>query len=92
MWPTLLISTGPLTVEVHVATAFSGTIDIDDPDGIVIDAQWVATDDLHALLEGHQAWLREPLLEHLGGDVSWGHQFRYTILGDQLASLRVERH
>lgn len=81
-----------LTVEVHVATAYSGRLQIDDPDGIVVDAQWVPRAELTALLDGHQAWLREPLLEHLGGDVGWGHEFRYTIYGDQLSALRVERH
>jgi hypothetical protein len=36
-------------------------------------------------------WLREPLLEHLGGNVGWGHEFRYTIFGDRISELRVER-
>ncbi len=81
-----------LTVEVHVATGHAGEIAIDDPDGIVIDAQWVDRADLHGLLDGHQDWLRQPLLEYLDGSVDWGHEFRYTIYGDRLAELRVERH
>ena len=81
-----------LTVEVHVATRHAGEIAIDDPDGIVIDAQWVDKSDLRGLLEGHQAWLRQPLLEHVEGSAGWSHQFRYTIYGDRLAELRVERH
>ena len=81
-----------LTVEVHRSLGHDGTIHIDDPDGIVTEARWVPIGDLDALLDGHQAWLREPLLEHLGGAVVWGHQFRYTIRGDRLSELHVERH
>ncbi|MDG2111330.1 MAG: NUDIX hydrolase [Actinomycetota bacterium] len=81
-----------LTVEVHLANAHSGDIAIDDPDGIVIAAQWVPRTELRELLEGHETWLREPLLEHLEGAVAWGHEFSYTILGDRRSDLRVERH
>ena len=80
-----------LTVEVHLATGHRGDIFIDDPDGIVVDAQWVDRADLADLLVGHQTWMREPLLEHLEGSVGWGHEFAYTIFGDRLSELRVER-
>ena len=80
-----------LSVEVHQSTGHSGEICLDDPDGIVIDAQWVQRADLIGLLDGHQVWLREPLLAHLAGSVGWGHHFDYTIHGDRLSELRVER-
>lgn len=81
-----------LTVEVHVSTGHGGEIEIDDPDGIVVDARWVPKTELRGLLEGHQDWLREPLLEHIEGAVRWGHEFRYTINGERLSELRVQRH
>jgi 8-oxo-dGTP diphosphatase len=54
-----------LRVEVHVALAYEGSLRVDDPDGIVIDARFVPPDDLGTHLAGSQPWVMEPLVEWL---------------------------
>lgn len=54
-----------LRVEVHAARAFEGSLHLADPDGIVIDARFVAPEALGAHLEGSQPWVIEPLVEWL---------------------------
>jgi len=60
-----------LRVEVHVAMAYEGSIHVDDPDGIVVDARFVPTDELDAHLEGNHPWVIEPLVEWLAE--RWHH-------------------
>lgn len=60
-----------LRVEVHVALEYEGTLHVDDPDGIVIDARFVAPAALHAHLAGNQPWVLEPLAEWLAE--RWDH-------------------
>lgn len=54
-----------LRVEVWCATAFTGDLRIDDPDGIVVDARFVelARCETH-LIDAHP-WVREPLTDWL---------------------------
>ena len=54
-----------LRVEVHVALGFEGSLHVDDPDGIVVDARFVPVDDLDAHLADNQPWVREPLADWL---------------------------
>ncbi len=54
-----------LTVEVYKSQAHEGDLVIDDPDGIVIDARWVRSHEIDALLVGHQRWFAEPLQRYL---------------------------
>lgn len=79
-----------LEVVVHQALAVSGELQIDDPDGIVVDACYVAT---HACV-GHLAtsplWVRDPLGAWLGGRWNGSREFRYRIRGTDLGSLQVE--
>ena len=50
-----------LTVEVYRALSFSGQVMVADPDGIVVDAKFVPTEDcVDHLARGH-LWVREPL-------------------------------
>lgn len=51
--------------EVFVAQDFSGSIDIDDPDDIVVDARWVPLDEAGSLLFDSPAWVRDPLCHAL---------------------------
>lgn len=52
--------------EVFVAHDFSGTIDINDPDDIVVDARWVPLDRASSLLLDSPPWVRDPLCHALG--------------------------
>ena len=80
-----------LRVEVHLASDHDGAINIDDPDGIVIAAEWIPKTELTQLLAGQQLWLREPLLDYLEGKVQEGYEYRYRIDGVDLDDLRVQR-
>ncbi|HCB33975.1 MAG TPA: hypothetical protein DEP66_02615, partial [Acidimicrobiaceae bacterium] len=52
-----------LSVEAHHSTSHNGELSVDDPDGIVFDADWVPLADVEARLDGSQLWFTEPLLE-----------------------------
>jgi 8-oxo-dGTP diphosphatase len=83
-----------LRVEAWVATAFDGDLEIDDPDGIVVDARFVALDACHEQLEQCHPWVREPLAEWLTD--RWSHlepprPYGYRVDGADLATLMVTR-
>ncbi len=54
-----------LRVEAHVAVAYEGDLHVDDPDGIVVDARFVAVEVCSSLVEGGHPWVCEPLGEWL---------------------------
>ena len=77
--------------EVHRAVEFDGDLRIDDPDGIVVDALFVAP----ALLDQHLTdcfrWVRDPLAEWLAQRWSpaESRRFTYEVRGSSLASFEV---
>lgn len=73
-----------LEVEAHVAVRFSGAISIDDPDGIVLSAEYFAMDDVTDRLATASAFVRDPLLAHLRDGVGDGRTFAYRIDGSGL--------
>ena len=80
-----------LRVECYRALEFEGEIAIDDPDGIVVDAAYVALDECHGYLEGNHPWVVEPLLEFLADRWDGSRSFDYQIDGDEMASLVITR-
>ena len=82
-----------LTVEVHYATKYSGDVRIEDPDGIVIDAEWVDPVVAAKRLTDGAQWVSEPLLCWL--EERWSHEapqsFRYEVLGTSHENLSVRR-
>lgn len=60
-----------LRCEVHRALGYEGSLTVDDPDGIVIDARFVPPAALDAYLEGNHPWVIEPLVEWLAE--RWHH-------------------
>ncbi len=80
-----------LRVEVHRAIAYEGELIVDDPDGIVVDARFVAPDACGALLDGGQRWGGEPLGVWLEGERAHGLRYEYVVRGRDLAGLVVER-
>jgi len=80
-----------LRVETHVALEVQGEIQIDDPDGIVVDAQFVADHQIETLLAGGNTWVVEPLQAFLGDAVDHGETFRYEMLGAGGRDARVRR-
>jgi 8-oxo-dGTP diphosphatase len=83
-----------LRASVFLAVAYEGELVVDDPDGIVVDAQFVALDDCAGHLALCHPWVREPLAEWL--DTRWSHTeqpapFGYRVDGTDLTSLIVTR-
>jgi ADP-ribose pyrophosphatase YjhB (NUDIX family) len=80
-----------LRVEVHRALSFEGRLDPRDPDGIVVDAQFVPVDECG----GHLAstWLptHEPLFAYLADRWTDVRSYRYRVDGDARATMRVTR-
>ena len=81
-----------LRVEVHLAAEVAGDLSIgDDPDGIVVAADWVgASSCADRLCTSHQ-WVREPLLEWMIERFEAMREFRYEVLGTGVSDVRVTR-
>ena len=77
--------------EVHRALEFEGELRVEDPDGIVVDASFVAPDDVEARLADCFRWVRDPLAAWLGErwTASDRRTFHYEVRGRSLASFEV---
>jgi 8-oxo-dGTP diphosphatase len=80
-----------LRVEAWLAVEFEGDLRIEDPDGIVIDAQFVGIDDCTGHLATGHPWVREPLSEWLVERWDGTRQYGYRVDGTELRSLVVTR-
>ena len=83
-----------LRAEVHVALAYEGELRVDDPDGIVVDAQFVPLELCAGHLDACHPWVREPLADWLVEQ--WATEadtraYDYRVDGADLASLVVTR-
>lgn len=78
-----------LRVEVHRAGSVEGDLVVDDPDGIVFDARYVAVGECDHHLAQSQLWVREPLSAWLGQRWTLARDFRYHVAGSDHASLTV---
>lgn len=70
-----------LQVEAHLATGFDGELRVDDPDGIVVNAEFVDLAGARERLTDSSPWVGEPLLEHLADGVSDGRLYSYRLNG-----------
>lgn len=70
-----------LVVEAHQAMSFAGTVAIDDPDGIVVGAEFVDLVGAGQRLDSAPPWVAEPLLAHLADGIDDGRTFRYRVEG-----------
>jgi len=64
-----------LRAETFVARSWEGSLVVDDPDGIVVDAMFAPASAWLALLEGAHPWVREPIAAWLSGTVI-SHRYR----------------
>ena len=80
-----------LRVEAHLAVAVSGELTIDDPDGIVVDACYVAEGDCGERLAANHPWVREPLIDWLGQRWDSVRSYRYQVQGAAPGSIEVTR-
>lgn len=81
-----------LRVEVHRAVEWRGDISLDDPDGIVVDARFVALEGCATQLEGCARWVREPIEEWLAERWSDRRAYGYRLEGADRDSMVVTRH
>jgi len=80
-----------LTVACHVALGWGGALCVDnDPDGIVVDAGFVALDAVEAHVGKGSRWVNEPLTSWLQQRTP-GQVFRYEARGTDPYRLDVER-
>lgn len=79
-----------LRVEAHIAASWSGALVIDDPDGIVVDAEFVPEARARSCVDAAPQWVAEPLCAWLDGCPP-ASVFRYTVRGHDPASMQVER-
>jgi len=78
-----------LRVEAHVAAGWSGSLVVDDPDGIVIDAGFLPEKQAVARVQDAPLWVAEPLCTWLGGCLP--QLFRYTVSGNDAGSMEARR-
>ena len=80
-----------LQVKVFEAIEWKGSIVINDPDGIVEDADFFPKRDCEIRLKDSPIWVREPLLAYLGGKIPSEKFFKYSVTSDESKNLIVER-
>lgn len=80
-----------LTVEAFAAVVFTGTIALNDPDGIVVDAKFLDPARVAPQLNTASVFVSEPLISHLEEGIDDGRVFKYEIAGTSRSSkaLRV---
>jgi 8-oxo-dGTP diphosphatase len=80
-----------LRVEVHRAVEFDGDIQLDDPDGIVVDARFLPLDDCRVHLASTWIPTHEPMLEWLDERFATARTYAYRIEGDTRATMAITR-
>ncbi|MGE0877648.1 MAG: NUDIX hydrolase [Acidimicrobiia bacterium] len=80
-----------LRVEAWRALTFEGEVRIDDPDGIVFDARFVAHADCAEQLLGNSRWVSEPLLAFLTERWVTQRGFAYHVVGADRTTAVVTR-
>jgi 8-oxo-dGTP diphosphatase len=80
-----------LRVESFRALEYSGELVIDDPDGIVVDARFVAPDACGHHLGDAYHWVREPVAEWIEQPWQGLRSFGYDVSGADPATLSVTR-
>ena len=80
-----------LRVEVFRAVAYEGELSIDDPDGIVVDAQFFPVDDCHVQLASTWLPTHEPLVAWLAERWTEARSFRYRVSGATRDEFEITR-
>lgn len=80
-----------MRVEVHRALAYTGALRVEDPDGIVVDARFVPTDECSAVLASTWQLVHEPLGEWVAEPWDGERHYRYRVDGTVRASMVVTR-
>ena len=82
-----------LRVEVHRALEYEGELQVDDPDGIVVEAAFLPPTECEVRLIEGAPWVHEPLCTWLRE--RWGPEdardFVYDVIGSSRGDLQVRR-
>jgi 8-oxo-dGTP diphosphatase len=81
-----------LRVEAWRAEAYTGELTIEDPDGIVVDARFVAHAECAPYLHSVHPWVREPLSEWMLERWVDTRPYRFHVAGTDRSALVVTRH
>lgn len=80
-----------LRVVVHQAESWVGDLEVADPDGIVIEADFVDAARRDRCLDTSPRWVREPLVDWIETRPTTVEIYRYEVHGTDLSSLTVRR-
>ena len=80
-----------LQVEVFEAIDWTGSLVINDPDGIVEEAEFLSEKACESRLKNSPVWVREPVLAYIKGEIPSEKSFSYTAISDKTGNLIVER-
>lgn len=80
-----------LRAEVYLAGSWTGSIAIDDPDGIVVDARFTPHHHCRPALEGTPRWVQEPLLDWLDHRWDEHRMYTYDLIGASRDAMEVVR-
>jgi 8-oxo-dGTP diphosphatase len=82
-----------MRAHVYRAVAYEGEIVVDDPDGIVVEAEFLPVDRCLSLLAEGARWIHEPMAEWI--EHRWGpdaqRTYSYEVRGVVRGELEVER-
>jgi 8-oxo-dGTP diphosphatase len=80
-----------LAVEVHLADGYDGSITLDDPDGIVVDAHFLGPDAIDDRLDTSPLWVAEPMRDWMRAPWEETRHFGYRAQGRNPAEMSAER-
>lgn len=80
-----------LEVEVHLAEAYDGSLVVDDPDGIVVEAHFLDTATIDVRLDTSPPWVAEPMRQWIADPWGGSRHFEYRALGRSPAEMSAER-
>ena len=80
-----------LEVEVHLADGFGGEIVIDDPDGIVVEADFLDVATIDTRLAKSPPWVAEPMRDWIGSPWDGQRHFGYRAYGRNPSEMSSER-
>jgi len=80
-----------LLVEVHLADEYDGSLVVDDPDGIVIEAHFLGPDAIDDRLATSPPWVAEPMRAWMQAPWDETRHFGYRARGRSPAEMSAER-
>ena len=80
-----------LDVEVHLADGFDGELVLEDPDGIVVGAEFFDAAEVAGRLVTSPLWVSEPMRAWTSEPWLESRHFSYAAYGTDAADMRAER-